>query len=207
MSNNKKLYKINVQHVAPKDEHTSLECFLLAENDEAVYFWLDKEKRYGGWEDINDDGNEYKIYDNTDDYNVIGTETFKEKMIRIKGELNDEDRCFADAYYGLTFYGWELVEENPSPVLISSLFKMKVLFETNSVKNIESDKTIVDVDEVIAHCEMRRNWNRPELEDLVFYKNGIKMEISDEDIRQWKFYGLNNTDFVASRDWEENRML
>ena len=49
MSESKKLYKIKVQHVAPKDEHTSIECFLLAENDEAVYHWVDKEKKWDGW--------------------------------------------------------------------------------------------------------------------------------------------------------------
>lgn len=36
---------------------------------------------------------------------------YKARMIRLKGEINDEND-YSDAYYGLTFYGWELVDEN-----------------------------------------------------------------------------------------------
>ena len=35
-----------------------------------------------------------------------------EKMLRIKGEMNDEDYDYSDAYYGITLYGWELIKEN-----------------------------------------------------------------------------------------------
>jgi len=34
-------------------------------------------------------------------------------MIRIKGELNDEDFTNEDAYYGNTIFGWELLKGNP----------------------------------------------------------------------------------------------
>lgn len=104
-----KLYKIMVEHAAPKDCWTNIECFLLAANDEAVYQWINKEKLYGCWEDRNEEDGSTEIYD--DDCKVIGTETYKEKMLRLKGELFDEDRDFSDAYYGLTFYGWELIED------------------------------------------------------------------------------------------------
>jgi len=102
------LYKITFSHTAPKSSKEGIECYLLAENDEQVYNYVDKSFNYECWKD--DDEEPIELYD--DDYNVIGTETFKEKMLRIKGEQNDEDYDYSDAYYGITLYGWELVKEN-----------------------------------------------------------------------------------------------
>jgi hypothetical protein len=102
-----KLYRINVQHCSPKDSHTSIECFLLARDEEDVFDWIDQNRKYDNWTETNDDNYTYTIYD--DDYNEIGSETFKEKIIRIKGDINDEDQDWSDAHYGLTFYGWEEV--------------------------------------------------------------------------------------------------
>ena len=45
-------------------------------------------------------------------YEIVGKETFKEKMIRLSGEINDEDYDFSDAYYGITLFGWSLLKEN-----------------------------------------------------------------------------------------------
>ena len=98
------LYKVTVEHFSQKDSHRAIETFLLAEDDEAVYNWLDK-KQYGIWSDRNDDRGLLYIYDES--LNVIGQESYKEKMIRIKGELNDEDLVLGDLYYGKTIYGWE----------------------------------------------------------------------------------------------------
>lgn len=97
-----KLYKIYVQHVCTKDEHTSLDCFLLAEDDEAVYEWLDK-KTY--WSDDDEEVKEVR----DDDFNVISTETYKDYIIRLRGDMYDEDQEYSDLYYGLTLYGWEEV--------------------------------------------------------------------------------------------------
>lgn len=106
----KKLYKILVEHVAPKDSHISIECFLLAENDDVVYNWIDKEKQFGLWSDRDKDGHKYAIYNMA--YDIIGEETHKERMLRVKGDLNDEDKDYSDSYYGLTFFAWEEVAEN-----------------------------------------------------------------------------------------------
>ncbi|PHS61663.1 MAG: hypothetical protein COB12_12040 [Flavobacterium sp.] len=102
------IYKIKMETVAPKDSWKSVDCFLLAKDEEAVYKWLDKNKCYDAWNDKEEDGHTYEIQD--EDYNVIGHENFKEKMLRLKGEINDEDRNCEDAYYGVEFYGWELIE-------------------------------------------------------------------------------------------------
>ena len=105
-----KLYEIQVQHCAPKDSHTSTQAYLIANNDEEVYEWIKSDPMPAmctSWEDREEEDGPYDIYN--DDYEVIGTETFKEKMLRIKGDLYDEDQDWSDAYYGLTFYGWREV--------------------------------------------------------------------------------------------------
>ena len=102
-----KLYKINIQHCSQKDSHDSIETFVSAENDEAVYEWLVKDLCECRTDRDEEDG---MIDIQDDEYEVIGQETYKEKMIRLHGELYDEGRSFGDAYYGLTFYGWEEIE-------------------------------------------------------------------------------------------------
>jgi hypothetical protein len=104
------LYKIIFSHTAPKDTEFGLVEYLIADNENDVYEHIDKEFNYGCWNDKNNESGELEIYN--DDYDVIGTETFKEKMIRIKGEINDDDYDFSDSYYGITLYGWEKVKDN-----------------------------------------------------------------------------------------------
>ena len=104
------IYKIIVQHFSEKDSHTSIEVFLLAESDEAVYQWVDKEKCYEMYSERDEEDGLIDIY--SDDYEVIGQETFKEKMLRIGGEYFDEDYVPQDLYYGDTIYGWEKLESD-----------------------------------------------------------------------------------------------
>ena len=108
------LYKISEENVAPKASWTHIKYFLLAPDSEAVYQWINKNLEFGMWEDrSNDDGEIHLLYgDDGDDYTVIGKETFKQKMIRLGGELFDEDREYDDAYYGLSFFGWELIDQD-----------------------------------------------------------------------------------------------
>lgn len=104
------LYKITFSHSSPKDREEGIKGYLLAENDEQVYNYVDKTFNYESWEGNEKDGEPIELYD--ENYNVIGTETFKEKMLRINGEQNDEDYDYCDSYYGITLYGWELLKEN-----------------------------------------------------------------------------------------------
>ena len=106
------LYKITFSHTAPKDQAKGIIGYFLAENEEQVYNYIDKTFQYGCWKDSEEDEDREPIELYDDDYNVIGTETFKEKMLRIKGEINDDDYDYSDAYYGITLFGWELVKEN-----------------------------------------------------------------------------------------------
>ena len=121
------IYKIIVQHFSQKDSHTSIEVFLLAESDEAVYQWVDKEKCYEMYSERDEEDGLIDIY--SDDYEVIGQETFKEKMLRIGGEYFDEDYVPQDLYYGGTIYGWEKLESDMLDIEIEALKKLGVLVE------------------------------------------------------------------------------
>jgi hypothetical protein len=102
------LYRIDVQHFAPNDEHRSIETYVVALREHEVYDAIN-DMAYGCWNDRNDDGVVYEIFD--DAWNVIGTETYKERMMRLKGDINDEDEELSDLYYGRTLYGWENLGE------------------------------------------------------------------------------------------------
>jgi len=104
------LYKILFSHSSPKDTKIGIKTYILAKNEDEVYNYIDKEFNCGGWKDKEDEGEVFDIYDK--DYKIIGTETFREKILRLKGEMNEEDYDYSDAYYGITLYGWELIKEN-----------------------------------------------------------------------------------------------
>lgn len=109
-----RLHKIQMRHCAPKDCKESILLYVLADSDAQVLARLDDRKTHytwGGWkeksEEPDDDGNPpepIEIYD--DKWNVIGTETCIERMLRLRGEFNDPDASYEDAYYGVTHYGW-----------------------------------------------------------------------------------------------------
>lgn len=110
------IYKIEFLHAAPKDIETGFKCLLLAENDEQVYEWIKSEPRIGDsnlynvWSYKEKENKEYEVYN--DNYDIIGKENFKQRMIRLKGQMNDDDYDYSDAYYGVTLLGWSLVKEN-----------------------------------------------------------------------------------------------
>jgi len=123
-----KLYQIDVLHAAPKDSHISIEGYVIAENDEQVYEYLKSEPEDGitifnSWANKEKKGEEFEIYD---DYKVIGTETYKQKIIRLKGEIEDDSVDFEDAYYGVTLYGWTEVKEHLNEVEILVLTDLKI---------------------------------------------------------------------------------
>jgi|LakMenEpi03Aug12_release.lakeMendotaPanAssembly.Ray.scaffolds.fasta_scaffold171238_6 hypothetical protein len=109
------LYVLKFRHYSPKDNIEGIITYLVAESSEQVYEWLKSEPEvgektiYNSYQDNEDDGKEYDIYDNN--YNCIASENFKNHMIRLCGEMFDEDTDVSDAYYGVTHYGWELVAE------------------------------------------------------------------------------------------------
>ena len=127
------IYKIHVQHFSQKDSHSSTEAFLLADSVEDVYKWVD-EKQYGTYTDKNNEDGMHDIYD--ENYNVIGQETFKDKMIRVGGEFFDEDYQPQELYYGCTVYGWEKLKIEVLGVDVAALEKLDILINLNKTKGI-----------------------------------------------------------------------
>lgn len=125
------LYKILFRHFSPKDSEEGIKTFLVADSDEAVYEWLKGEPRiaddaglYNSWAYHEQDEVTHDIYD--EDYNIIGTETSKERIIRFCGELNDDEVEVTDTYYGVTLFGWEKVAENVNDSDIEAAMRLGI---------------------------------------------------------------------------------
>jgi hypothetical protein len=122
------LYKIKFCHIAPKGRAMGIKALLVAKNDEQVYNWIASEPSTTDGKIINS-WREYESYlwnqekggffDNegndaqTGWWDEMGNpEDFKERMLRLKGEINDSSAGCDNAYYGVTLFGWELLLEN-----------------------------------------------------------------------------------------------
>jgi len=126
------LYKIEFMHYAPRDREYGIKGYIIAESDEEVYEWIKSQPLisdgvilYNCYSDYEEDNKEYDIFD--DNYKVIGQESFKERMIRLHGEMYDEESEVCDAYYGVTHYGWTLAKEDISSEQIDILRHCGVL--------------------------------------------------------------------------------
>ena len=125
------IYKIEFLHAAPKDIEYGMKCLLLAENEEQVYEWIvsepeiDGKTLFNGWADSESENEEFEIYD--DNYNLIGTENFKQKIIRLQGQMNDGNYDYSDSYYGITLLGWSLLKENVNTDY-SELIELGIVF-------------------------------------------------------------------------------
>lgn len=120
------LYKILMQHYAPKDSQVGIVAYLVAKSGEEVYEWLKSEPKlpddiwvYTPYNDNEHDGKTFDIYDA--DYNVVGEESYKDRMIRLQGEMFDEEVELSDLYYGKTLYGWKLIKEDISPDVLQMI--------------------------------------------------------------------------------------
>ena len=104
-----KLHKILLRHCSPKDSVEVTKLYVLADDEASILAHLDDPKAsytYGAWKERSDEAEgPFEIYDAS--YNVIGTETYLERMMRLRGEFNDEDANYDDAYYGITHLGWD----------------------------------------------------------------------------------------------------
>ena len=55
-----------------------------------------------------------------------------DRMLRLKGEINDPDADMGDAYYGVTLYGWELIKENVTSDY-SELIELDIVFNLTNL--------------------------------------------------------------------------
>lgn len=128
------LYQIMLEHYAPKDSEKGIFTYLAAESDDQVFEWLKNDPKlkdgrhlFTGYDMVEDDEESYEIYD--EDYNEIGTETAKERLIRLKGDLNDPDVELSDLYYGRTLIGWNVVKFNITELEIINLEGLGIAIE------------------------------------------------------------------------------
>ncbi|PLS19154.1 hypothetical protein CVD28_01730 [Bacillus sp. M6-12] len=129
------LYQVMLKHFSQHDSEVGIFTYLVAESDEAVYEWIKAEKELKDGRQIfnsyglsEKEGEIFEIYDS--EYNVVGEETFKERIIRLKGDMNDENVELNDLYYGKTLLGWILVNENITEEQIQALQDIGVCLET-----------------------------------------------------------------------------
>lgn len=140
------LYKVIFSHHAPKDSEKGIKALVLAENDEQVYEWIASEPEtneggnYNSWKDresytwdeseecfVDEDGDQADEEWWDEDGNP---ENFKDRMLRLKGDINDDDVDFSNAYYGVTLYGWELIKENTT-IDYSEFIEMGIVFKAD----------------------------------------------------------------------------
>lgn len=82
-----KLFKIKVTHYAPKDFHSSIQEYVIANNDREIFEYL--AKGYAYWDEMLGDSDEDEYWE----------------ILENKGD----DREVYDLYYGATQYSWEEV--------------------------------------------------------------------------------------------------
>lgn len=124
------LYKVIFTHYSTKSRASGIKALLLAENEEQVFDWIASEPKLDEYDHIfnswkvkstylynqetdmffNEDNNEESGYEWYDEEGK--PENFKNRMLRLRGEIEDESVDFSDSYYGITLYGWETVKEN-----------------------------------------------------------------------------------------------
>ncbi|WPQ60026.1 hypothetical protein [Paenibacillus polymyxa] len=57
-------------------------------------------------------------------------ESFKDRMIRLQGNINDDEAELSDLYYGATLHGWKLKKENITSKEIDTLRSLGIQVET-----------------------------------------------------------------------------
>jgi hypothetical protein len=121
------LYSIDMCHYSPKDSESGIITYLLANSAEEVFDFISNNGRdlgiFNCWNEKVEDGEIFDIYV---DNEIIGTETYRERMIRLEGEINDPDNDYSDAYYGITHYGWALVKTDISELETNVLLDLKI---------------------------------------------------------------------------------
>jgi hypothetical protein len=93
-----KLFTIKFQHIGPKDTKGGIEGYVLADTEQNVMKGIDKLYNCGLWGDL---------LKKTEDENLSHAKKYHEDILVYRGEIDHPDNDYGDAYYGITFYGWD----------------------------------------------------------------------------------------------------
>jgi hypothetical protein len=69
-----------------------------------------------------------------------------------------------------------------------------------------TDKTQLDIDHVLRLKAELRRINSLDLAELEFMHSGAPVTVDREAIDEWRFTGLNNTDFLEFLDLETGKL-
>lgn len=58
-------------------------------------------------------------------------------------------------------------------------------------------KTKVTIEEILAIRKRRKEINDLDIREIEFTLDGVVINVTDQDLEEWRFMGLNNFDFVA----------
>lgn len=105
------LHTILIEHCAPKDRKKAIVQYILTDSEDKIYHFIDKELLSGIWNDHHNDSLKSPLRYSDEDGNFIKMETFKEKMMRLRGPYFDPFADYSDLYYGVTHYGWTPPQE------------------------------------------------------------------------------------------------
>ncbi len=100
-----KLHKILLRHAGPEDSIEVVFKYVLANSEQEILDEIDNPRggyTYGAWKE---DEERYEFIDG-----ISGEwkeETYLQRMLRLRGEFNDEDAGYDDAYYGVSRWGWD----------------------------------------------------------------------------------------------------
>lgn len=117
------LFRIIVLHAGPKSSHRSTETYLVAESEDAVCAWIDKNKKYGLWFLEDEDAGPNMRY--ADDSCKVEI-PFREWVMKNRGDLTD-DEGWDDAYYGIKKWGWEPIPAAQDEIAV--LIKLGIAIE------------------------------------------------------------------------------
>jgi hypothetical protein len=132
-----KLHKILLRHAGPKDSIEVVFKYVLANSEQEILDEIDNPRggyTYGAWQE------DEELYDVYDVYNeVVGTETYLQRMLRLRGEFNDEDASYDDAFYGVKHWGGtRALKSLPKKQMCLLLTVLQKIGEVLEVPNEES---------------------------------------------------------------------
>ncbi len=121
------LYKETFIHFSPKDSEFGMRGYFLAENDRRAYDVV-YPSDCQTVDQLEYDEGEFCIEDECYNPGDISVEEARQIVADKRGEINMEIELH-DLYYGLSFSGWELVQENILPQEIKTLTRLGILKE------------------------------------------------------------------------------